>query len=151
MRLSILAFLSLALLNSAKAQLSPPDTLHTDLGVLSIQPVQHAGLVLTVKGKTIYADPYGGAKNFKGLPAPDLVLITDIHSDHFDIETLTSLIDAHSILVVPKVVADKMPASVTSKILVLKNGGRKTLLGISILAIPMYNLPESPTAMHTKG
>jgi len=34
---------------------------------------------------------------------------------------------------------------------VLKNGDQTTQSGISIKAIPMYNLPESPTAMHTKG
>ncbi len=33
----------------------------------------------------------------------------------------------------------------------MKNGDNITLSGISISAIPMYNLPESPTAMHTKG
>ena len=33
----------------------------------------------------------------------------------------------------------------------LRNGENSTQMGISIGAIPMYNLPESPAAMHTKG
>jgi L-ascorbate metabolism protein UlaG (beta-lactamase superfamily) len=40
---------------------------------------------------------------------------------------------------------------VKSTVVVLKNGEHTDQLGISIMAIPMYNLPESPTAMHTKG
>jgi L-ascorbate metabolism protein UlaG (beta-lactamase superfamily) len=34
---------------------------------------------------------------------------------------------------------------------ILNNGDHTDQSGISITAIPMYNLPESPTAMHTKG
>jgi L-ascorbate metabolism protein UlaG (beta-lactamase superfamily) len=147
----IIALLSGLLITNAKAQLSSPDVLQTKLGPLSIQPVQHASLVLTVNGKVIYADPSGGAKYFKGLMPPDIILITDIHGDHFDTATLAAVIDTRTIMVVPQVVADKMPASVKSKVVVLKNGERTDQLGISIMAIPMYNLPESPTAMHTKG
>ena len=33
----------------------------------------------------------GGAKAFQGLPAPDLVLVTQIHSDHFSVPTLTAV------------------------------------------------------------
>ena len=48
---------------SANAQLSAPDVEYTKLGPLTIQPVQHASLILTVHGLTIYADP-SGAENF---------------------------------------------------------------------------------------
>jgi len=36
-------------------------------------------------------------------------------------------------------------------LIILKNGDQQVVSGISIQAIPMYNLPESATAMHTKG
>jgi L-ascorbate metabolism protein UlaG (beta-lactamase superfamily) len=134
----------------AYPQLSAPDMVQTKLGQLSIQPVQHASLVLTVNGKTIYADP-SGANNFKGMASPDLILITDIHGDHFDTATLASVSVEKTILIVPQVVADKMPSSVKGKVVVLKNGDNTSQLGITIAAIPMYNIPESPTAMHTKG
>ena len=51
----------------------------------------------------------------------------------------------------PQVVADKLPAADKDHLVVLKNGDNSMQMGISIKAIPMYNLPESPTAMHTKG
>lgn len=38
-----------------------------------------------------------------------------------------------------------------AQVITLKNGESKKVEGISINAIPMYNLPESATAMHTKG
>lgn len=135
---------------SSNAQLSAPDAIQTTLGTLSIQPVQHASLIFTVHGITIYADP-SGADNFKGLAAPDIILITDIHGDHFDVKTLEAVKKASTILVVPQSVADKMPAADKEHLIVIKNGETINQIGISIGAIPMYNLPESPTAMHTKG
>jgi L-ascorbate metabolism protein UlaG (beta-lactamase superfamily) len=58
---------------------------------------------------------------------------------------------AGTLLVVPQVVADKLTAADKEHLVVLKNGGETRQSGISIRAIPMYNLPESATAMHTKG
>jgi L-ascorbate metabolism protein UlaG (beta-lactamase superfamily) len=53
--------------------------------------------------------------------------------------------------VIPQVVADKLPATDRDHLVIMKNGDQTKIFGISIRAIPMYNLPESPTAMHTKG
>ena len=136
---------------NAHAQLAAPDILKTGKGPLTIQPVQHASLVLSVQGITIYVDPAGGADYYKGLAAPNIILITDIHGDHFDPKTLDAIKTSATVLVVPQVVADKLPAADKEKLVILKNGDNSTQSGISIAAIPMYNLPESPTAMHTKG
>ena len=149
LKISTLTLLFAALLFTAHAQLAAPDMIPTSIGNLSIQPVQHASLVLTVNKKVIYIDPSGGAAYYKGLAAPDLILITDIHGDHFDSATLAAVKTAGTTLVVPPVVADKI--SDKSKLVILKNGENTNLADISIRAIPMYNLPESPTAMHTKG
>lgn len=146
----MLALLLGLMINSAYSQLSAPDTLQTRLGALYIQPVQHASLIFTVNGKTIYVDP-SGADHYKGMAAPDIILITDIHGDHFDTATLAAAATASTIIIAPPAVAEKMPPSVKGKIIVLKNGASTFQLNIAIGAIPMYNLPESPTAMHTKG
>src|SRR5580704_8311737 len=90
------------------AQVSAPDKIQTSMGPLTIQPIQHASLILLVNGITIYADP-SGVDNFKGMAAPDLILITDIHGDHFDLKTLGALKKENTVLVVPQVVADKLP------------------------------------------
>jgi L-ascorbate metabolism protein UlaG (beta-lactamase superfamily) len=128
-----------------------PDTLQTNIGPFIIQPIQHASLVLSVQGTTMYVDPSGGTKNYKGITAPGIILITDIHGDHFDVKTIDSIKTASTVLIVPQVVADKLPDADKTKLVILKNGDNTVQSGISIMAIPMYNLPESPTARHTKG
>jgi L-ascorbate metabolism protein UlaG (beta-lactamase superfamily) len=141
----------LLILCQAQAQLAAPDTIvDKKMGNIIIQPVQHASLILKVGKLVIYADPFG-ANNFNGLPAPDIILISDIHGDHFDPKSIDAVKTTNTILVVPQVVADKLSDADKAKAVVLKNGDQSTQSGISIEAIPMYNLPESETARHTKG
>jgi L-ascorbate metabolism protein UlaG (beta-lactamase superfamily) len=150
MKLLFLTSLAVTLCLSGLAQLSPSDNVETKDGPLTIQPIQHASLIFTIKGLTIYIDP-SGADHYKGTKPPDLILITDIHGDHFDLKTIDAVKQGTTTLVVPQVVADKLPEADKVNMIVLKNGDQKNVSGISILAIPMYNLPESATAMHTKG
>jgi L-ascorbate metabolism protein UlaG (beta-lactamase superfamily) len=151
MKRSGILFFLLTTLSSLLAQRPEPDQVTTTAGALKIQPVLHAAMVLTWNGKTIYVDPYGGAKAYKGLAAPDLVLITDIHPDHLNDETLGIIDISKATLIVPKAVADKLPDSLKTKVVVLNNGQKTTQQGIDISAIAMYNLPEEPDAKHTKG
>ncbi len=136
----------------AQAQLAAPDVIKVKGGELTIQPITHATLVLGYHKKNIYIDPTGGADAFKGLAAPDLIVVTDIHGDHFDPKTIEAINTANAVLVVPQAVADKFPATANKqKLVVLKNGDKTKQGEISIAAIPMYNLPEAPDAFHTKG
>jgi L-ascorbate metabolism protein UlaG (beta-lactamase superfamily) len=151
MKCSILTFALSLMICSSHAQRSAPDIIPTGMGPLTIQPVMHASLVLSLKGLVIYADPSGGAAKFRGLPAPDIILITDIHGDHCDSGTLAAVATNKTVLVVPQAVADKLTSFDKTRMVILKNGDNVKRSGISITAIPMYNLPESPTAMHTKG
>jgi L-ascorbate metabolism protein UlaG (beta-lactamase superfamily) len=133
------------------AQQGTADTLQTAKGVLSIHPVQHASLVLTVNNLTIYADPDGGGAKYKGYSEPDIILVTDIHGDHFNPATLAAVKTAKTILVVPQAVADKLTAEDRTKAIVLRNGEQTTQAGITINAIPMYNPPGGSDARHPKG
>lgn len=151
MKATLLALMFTAGLCSAKAQIGAPDEIKTSAGSLTIQPVMHASLVLKVKDVTVYVDPSGPVENFKGLAAPTMIIITDIHGDHFDIKAIDALKTPTTVLVVPQVVADKLPDADKAHVVVLKNGDNTAQSGIGIKAIPMYNLPESATAMHTKG
>src|SRR5262245_27648570 len=76
-----------------------PDTIDTKDGALKIFPINHATLALQWKDRTIYVDPVGGAKSFQGLPNPDVILVTDIHGDHFSKETLAELAGPNTKLV----------------------------------------------------
>jgi L-ascorbate metabolism protein UlaG (beta-lactamase superfamily) len=140
----------------AQAQATAParaaaDQIATKKGPLTVQPITHGSVVLNWGGKTIYVDPYGGAAGYAGLAAADVVLITDIHGDHLDPKTLAGLSVGKALMVVPPAVAAQLPAQYKAQVRVLRNGQRLDTLGMSISAIPMYNLPEAPDAMHTKG
>lgn len=151
MKFNLFTLLFLVAAITGKAQRSAPDQIETSAGPLSIQPILHATMVLTWNDKTIYVDPYGGAKAFEGIASPDLILITDIHGDHMHLETLNAIETSKATLVVPQAVADKLPDNLKDKAVVINNGNITSQLGISIMAVPMYNLPEAPDSRHTKG
>jgi L-ascorbate metabolism protein UlaG (beta-lactamase superfamily) len=153
MKLKFVFALLLSLnLFAARAQRADADHEKANGGDITIKPIAHATLVLSYQNKNIYIDPTGGADAFKGLGAPAIIIITDIHGDHFDPKTITAINTANAAIVLPQAVADKLPAGFDkSKLVILHNGDKTDQAGIPISAIPMYNLPESPTAFHTKG
>jgi len=118
---------------------------------LQVTPITHATMVLKLGGQVIYTDPVGGMDAFKGQPEPTIILVTDIHGDHMSAETLQAVATDGTITVVPQAVKDQLPDSIPGTIVVMKNGEKATQKGIEIEAIPMYNIPESETAFHTKG
>ncbi|MEX0610263.1 MAG: MBL fold metallo-hydrolase [Balneolaceae bacterium] len=147
----IYIFLMLISVATAEAQLTnTPDTLETEKGSLVIQPILHGTVVFEWNDKIIYVDPYGGAEAFKGVPNPDIILITHPHGDHLNLETLEAIHTENATFIVPQAVADELPQEFKSRIQVLKNDESTNLLGISVLAVPMYNLPEED-ARHAKG
>lgn len=133
------------------AQRQPSDEIQTNKGPLIIQPIFHASLGLNWNKLQIYVDPYGGAKAFEGLAAADLILITDIHGDHLNLETLKALENSQALFVVPQAVADQLPEQLKNKAIVLHNGKSTVQSGITITAIAMYNLPETEDSKHSKG
>ncbi|MGB6151389.1 MAG: MBL fold metallo-hydrolase [Pricia sp.] len=118
---------------------------------VAITPISHATAVLQWNDITIYVDPVGGAEAFEGQPKADLILITDIHGDHFSLETLEALDTEKAKIMMPQAVADKMPDNFTPQIDVLNNGDTKERYDIKVEAIPMYNLREEAKDFHTKG
>lgn len=136
---------------TATAQRATSDQIETNDGSLVIQPVLHGTVAFTWQDQTIYVDPYGGAEAFAGLAAPNLILITDIHGDHMDPKTLEALETSEAVMVVPQAVADQLPKDYQEQLVVVDNGETTEQLGISIQAIPMYNLPEEPDSRHVKG
>jgi L-ascorbate metabolism protein UlaG (beta-lactamase superfamily) len=152
MKLKIILFLLVALWGmQAQAQRSAADQLQTNKGPVGLQPILHGSVVLTWDNKTVYVDPYGGPAGYTGIAAPDLILITDIHGDHMDIKTLQAINTAKAKIVAPQAVADMLPAGLKEKVVVLPNGSKTNQAGITITAVPMYNLPEAPDARHPKG
>ncbi len=77
----------------------------TSAGPVKITPLYHASTLIEAGGKTIYLDPAKPAK-LAGLPKADLILITDIHGDHMDPDSIKEISKAETeILAAPAVVA----------------------------------------------
>jgi L-ascorbate metabolism protein UlaG (beta-lactamase superfamily) len=118
---------------------------------IKIIPIEHATTVLEWNDITIYIDPVGGDGAFEGQKQPDLILITDIHGDHLSVETLEALQTEKAKIMVPQAVADMIPENFTPQLDVLNNGDKKNRYGITVEAIPMYNLREEALKFHEKG
>ncbi|MGX1930402.1 MBL fold metallo-hydrolase [Flagellimonas sp. 2504JD4-2] len=122
-----------------------------DSNILKIIPIEHATAVLEWNDITIYIDPVGGKNAFENQKLPDLILITDVHGDHFSLETVQELDTGKAKIMVPQAVADKMPDEFTPQIDVLNNEDSKERYGITVEAVPMYNLRTEALKFHTKG
>lgn len=127
------------------------DQAETDSVEIEITPISHATGVFHWGNTVFYTDPVGGAAAFEGQDAPVFVLLTDIHGDHMNTETLKGLELGDTKIIVPQAVKDKLPEDMQANIVVMNNGDSKDFMGFSIKAIPMYNIPETKDAMHTKG
>jgi len=125
-----------------------PQTFPTSAGPVKITPLNHASTLIEAGGKTIYLDPAKPAK-FSGLAKADLILITDIHGDHMDPDSIKEVSKPDTeIFAAPAVVA----TVTTGK--PIANGETKTWGGWTIEAIPAYNLKRGPAAgklFHDKG
>lgn len=117
---------------------------------VGVVPIEHATAVLRWGGTIIYTDPTD-ASLLADQPEANIVLITDIHGDHFSTSTLLEVVGPDTALVVPQAVADLLPSDLAARAQILDNGGSTTIGSLQIIAIPMYNLPESADSRHPKG
>lgn len=148
---AVFIILSLAASVMALGQNPGGDVIETSKGPLQIQPITHGTLVLTWGETTIYVDPYGGAKLFEGVDDPDLILITNIHGDHLNSETLEGLNTTNAEFIVPRAVYDQLPGKFKERAHVLNNDESISRNQIGIKAIPMYNLPVTADSRHPQG
>ena len=146
-----LAALAILTTNDLNAQMLSGDRIPTDNGDLIVHPIDHATFAMGWNGSTIYVDPVGGAEAFQGLPGPDLILVTDIHGDHLNAETLQAVMGESTVLVAPGAVVEQLPESLQARARTLANGSETSLLGLTVLAVPMYNLTEDRLQYHEPG
>lgn len=149
MKLLAVFLVSAIFLSCAQAQTArPTQTFQTAAGPVEITPIYHASLLIEAGGKNICIDPAKPA-NFSGLPPADLILITDIHGDHMDPGSISTLSKLETEIWAPPAVV----ATVTSAH-PISNGETKTWGDWTIEAIPMYNITRGPSPgalYHTKG
>jgi L-ascorbate metabolism protein UlaG (beta-lactamase superfamily) len=132
---------------SLAAFAAAPEIIKTSAGDLKITPIQHATMMLQAGGQTIHIDPAMG--NLDGLPAADLILITDIHGDHLSAPLVNKVKKNTTQILAPDAVAKELPG-----VTVIKNGETKKIGPWTIEAVPMYNIKRGPSAgtlYHDKG
>ena len=124
---------------------------NTETNTITVIPIAHASLALRWGKIVVYADPTGNKDAYAKVGTPDIILITHDHPDHLGTSTLTELVGANTKLIVTQSVAEVLPETLKPNIIVLKNGDETNQAGLSIKAIPAYNLREEDAHRHPQG
>ena len=130
------------------------DVIQTSRGELRITPVYHGSVMLEFGGKVIHVDPWSQG-DFTGLPPADLIVITHTHQDHLDRTMVDKLKKPETIIAGPPAVIDTLNCAPACGVVeTVSDSEKKTVMGIEIEGVPMYNLvfgsaPGKP--YHHKG
>lgn len=147
-----------ALLLSAPYAHAVPSTLALPTAgqMIHITPLMHASFQIEYGDLVIHVDPTKAA-NAMHPKIANLILITDIHGDHFDEAAMRAVDNNKTLVVAPQAVIAQLK-SFQGRVVRLDNGQTKNNLpgfaNVSIEAVPMYNLERGPNAeqkFHTKG
>jgi len=111
------------------------DVIKTSAGNLEITFIGHGTLMFTFGGKVIHVDPWTQLGDYSKLPKADLILITHEHRDHLDLKAVEILRKERTAIACPKITAQQVKGAT-----VMNNGDVKTVEGLTIKAVPAYNL-----------
>ena len=104
----------------------------TEIRGLNIQWLGHDSFCVEAEGLTVYVDPW----QIEGVPRADLILITHDHSDHCSPEDVARIQDEDTVIVTCAAAAEKL----SGKIELVAPGDKRTVKGVSIEAVPAYNI-----------
>jgi L-ascorbate metabolism protein UlaG (beta-lactamase superfamily) len=125
------------------------DTIGTTAGNVEITFVGHGTLMLRWGKTIIHIDPWSNLPGFSTLPQADLILVTHHHGDHLDSAAINLLRTSATVVLLTAKCAEHVRGGT-----VMKNGDVKKVLGLTVEAVPAYNLvhlrPDS-TPFHPKG
>lgn len=113
---------------------------------ISFTPVEHASFVIQAPGLVIYVDPVGNTEDYSSFPAPDIILITHTHGDHFNPQLIKAIETEKT-----KIVANHEAVEKLGKGHALKNGEQYFCEKIRIEAIAAYNLTPERQKFHPQG
>jgi len=125
------------------------DVIQTSAGELEITFLGHGSLMFTLGEKVIHVDPFSRVADYSMLPKADLILITHEHRDHLDADALASIRTETSDIVMTELCEEQVESGI-----VMRNGDMSVIQGLSIEAVPAYNLlhtRESGDPFHPCG
>ena len=130
------------------------DTVKTSRGDLRITPLYHGSVMLEFDGKVIHVDPWSQA-DYTGLPQADLILVTHTHADHLDRAAVDKLKKPETLIVSTVSGIDTLNcAPACGQAETINDNEKKTVMGIEIAGVPMYNLVQGSAPgkpFHHKG
>lgn len=132
--ITVLLLIGWVLPTTARAEFER-DIVETGAGDLEITFIGHGSLLLSFNDKTIQVDPYGKLADYTNFPPADLVLLTHHHRDHLDAGALEKVRGEQTKLILTEIGAKEIKGGT-----VMKNGEQKAIMGITIRAVPAYNL-----------
>lgn len=127
------------------------DMFESSAGAIKVHPIRHASVILETPVGVIYVDPVGEAQLYNSRPAPDFILVTHEHGDHFKAETLSALVQENTRLLTNPAVYSKLPDALKAEASKISNGESTAFKEMGIEAIPAYNLTEERKKFHPKG
>jgi len=133
----------------ARAGALAVDTVETSGGPLRIVCIGHASLRFEYRASVLYVDPYGKVGEYASMPPAGLVLLTHEHADHLDPEALAKVAGSQTPIVETAACLERLGRGT-----VLAAGQSVSLLGITIEAVPAYNIlhkRDSGEPYHAKG
>jgi len=111
------------------------DVIQTSVGDLAISFLGHGSLMLALEETVIHIDPFSQVADYTTLPKADLVLITHEHGDHLDLEALEHIRTDQTDIVLTELCDQQISGGI-----VMRNGDLSVVQGLSIEAVPAYNL-----------
>lgn len=99
---------------------------------IDIEWLGHSGFRLMQGGKAIYIDPFKVSEG-----SADLILVTHEHYDHCDPQSVENLRSEDTVVIASQSCMPKL-----GRMLVIKEGGRRTEKGITTEAVPAYNIDK---------
>jgi len=111
------------------------DIIPTSKGNLEVTFIGHGSMMFTFKGIVIQVDPFSRLADYSKFPKANLILITHEHGDHLDASALEKVQTDKTTMILTETCAAKISGGI-----VMKNGDVETVGGLTIEAVPAYNL-----------
>ncbi len=113
---------------------------------VAFTPVGHASFAIRAGGEVILVDPVGDPGPWRALPAPTVILVTDIHQDHLAPDLIAQLKQPGTVIIGPSAVTAKLGYGQT-----IGYGETRKAGTVGVTAVPAYNLTPGRTDFHPPG
>jgi len=149
------ALLVVTMMSNGQAQTPTTTSVTAAGGPIVITALGHASVQIEAGGKVVIVDPVTMMADLSKAKPADLVLVTDIHGDHYDPAAVAKVRKPGAPAVVPQAVADmKQIPNPTVMMNATMRTNEQSLAGITVIAVPAYNIQRGPAPgqlFHPRG